>query len=51
MCTLSYVDDATKRRIAAHAATLRKATASPLGPSDEIGMLAPMRPVAMPIRR
>jgi kynurenine formamidase len=39
MCTLSYIDDAMKRKIAAYGATFRKATESPFGPSDEIGML------------
>ena len=39
MCTLCYVDDAMKKNIAAHGATFRKATESPFGSSDEIGML------------
>jgi hypothetical protein len=39
MCTLGYVDDAMKKKIAAHGATFRKATASPFGAADEIGML------------
>jgi kynurenine formamidase len=39
MCTLCYVDDAMKKKIAAHSASFRKATASPFGARDEIGML------------
>jgi hypothetical protein len=39
MCTLCYVDDAMKKKIAAYGASFRKATASPFGASDEIGML------------
>ena len=39
MCTLCYVDDAMKKTIAAYGASFRKATASPFGASDEIGML------------
>ena len=39
MCTLCYVDDAMKKKIAAHGASFRNATASPFGASDEIGML------------
>jgi hypothetical protein len=39
MCTLCYVDDAMKKKIAAHRATFRNATESPFGSSDEIGML------------
>ena len=39
MCTLCYIDDAMKKKIAAHGASFRKATASPFGADDEIGML------------
>ncbi len=39
MCTLCYVDDAMKNKIAAYGASFRKATQSPFGASDEIGML------------
>jgi kynurenine formamidase len=39
MCTLCYIDDAMKKKIAAHGASFRKATASPFGAADEIGML------------
>jgi kynurenine formamidase len=39
MCSLCYVDDAMKKKIAVHGASFRKATVSPFGSSDEIGML------------
>jgi kynurenine formamidase len=39
MCNDCYVTDAMKSRIAAHAAAFRKATQSPFGSDDEIGML------------
>ena len=39
MCTLCYVGDAMKKKIAAYGATFRKATQSPFGAADEIGML------------
>ena len=39
MCSDSFVTAAMKSRIAAHAAAFRKATQSPLGSDDEIGML------------
>ena len=39
MCSDCYVTDAMKGRIAAHAAAFRKATTSPFGADDEIGML------------
>ena len=39
MCTLCYVDDAMKKKIAAYGASFRKATTSPFGSADEIGML------------
>jgi kynurenine formamidase len=39
MCSDCFVTAAIKSRIAAHAAAFRKATASPFGSDDEIGML------------
>ena len=39
MCNDCYVTAAMKSRIAAHAAAFRKATQSPFGAGDEIGML------------
>ena len=39
MCSDSFVTAAVKSRIAAHAAAFRKATQSPFGSDDEIGML------------
>ena len=39
MCSDSFVTAAMKSRIAAHAAAFRKATQSPFGSDDEIGML------------
>jgi kynurenine formamidase len=39
MCGTNFVDEATAARIAASAATFRKITESPFGPTDEIGML------------
>ena len=39
MCNDCYVTAAMKSRIAAHAAAFRKATQSPFGSDDEIGML------------
>jgi kynurenine formamidase len=39
MCNDCYVTEAIKSRIAAHAASFRKATQSPFGSDDEIGML------------
>ncbi|MFO1069220.1 MAG: cyclase family protein [Geminicoccaceae bacterium] len=39
MCTSQVIDEVTKRKIAAHAATFRKASTSPFGSKDEIGML------------
>ena len=39
MCSDSMVSAAMKGKIAAHAAAFRKATASPFGSEDEIGML------------
>jgi kynurenine formamidase len=39
MCTPSIVSEVEKRRIAAYGASFRKATSSPFGAKDEIGML------------
>jgi len=39
MCTAHFVDEATKKKIAANAATFREATRSPFGSEDQIGML------------
>jgi len=39
MCSDCFVSAALKGKIAAHAAAFRKATASPFGANDEIGML------------
>jgi len=39
MCSPIVVSEVEKRRIAAHGASFRKATSSPFGSSDEIGML------------
>lgn len=39
MCTSTVIDEVTRRRIAAYGATFRKATKSPFGDADEIGML------------
>jgi kynurenine formamidase len=39
MCTPGIVNEAQKKKIAAYGATFRKATASPFGSKDEIGML------------
>jgi len=39
MCSDCYVTEAMKARIAAHSAAFRRATASPFGSEDEIGML------------
>ena len=39
MCTPSIVTEAQKGKIAAHGASFRKATTSPFGAKDEIGML------------
>jgi kynurenine formamidase len=39
MCSECLVSEAVKNRIAAHGAAFRKATASPFGSDDEIGML------------
>lgn len=39
MCTPSIVNEALKGKIAAHAASFPKATRSPFGAKDEIGML------------
>jgi kynurenine formamidase len=39
MCSECFVTEAIKEKIAAHGAAFRKATASPFGSDDEIGML------------
>lgn len=39
MCTPSIVTEAQKKKIAAYGASFRKATSSPFGADDEIGML------------
>jgi kynurenine formamidase len=39
VCTSHVVDEVTRRKIAAHGATFRKASRSPFGAKDEIGML------------
>jgi kynurenine formamidase len=39
MCTVYFVDEATKRKIAAYNARFREASASPFGSDDQIGML------------
>jgi kynurenine formamidase len=39
MCTPTIVTEAQKKKIAAYGATFRKATTSPFGADDEIGML------------
>lgn len=39
MCTHEIISELEKRRIAAYGASFRKATASPFGKGDEIGML------------
>jgi kynurenine formamidase len=39
MCTACFVDEATKAKIAAHAAKFREVTRSPFGSKDQIGML------------
>src|SRR5882672_5061748 len=39
MCTPGIVNEAQKKKIAAYGATFRKATTSPFGSKDEIGML------------
>jgi kynurenine formamidase len=39
MCTPAIVNEAQKQKIAAYSATFRKATTSPFGSKDEIGML------------
>ena len=39
MCSDCIVTEAVKARIAAHGAAFRKATMSPYGAEDEIGML------------
>jgi hypothetical protein len=39
MCTAYFVDEATKKKIAAYSAKFRQATLSPFGADDEIGML------------
>jgi hypothetical protein len=39
MCTAHFVDEVTKKKIAAYAATFREVTRSPFGSEDQIGML------------
>jgi kynurenine formamidase len=39
MCTACFVDEATRTKIAAHAAKFREVTKSPFGSKDQIGML------------
>lgn len=39
MCTPSFVDEAMRKKIAAYGAAFRKASSSPFGSADEIGML------------
>jgi hypothetical protein len=39
MCAPEIISEVEKRRIAAHSAEFRKATSSPFGAGDEIGML------------
>ena len=39
MCTVYFVDEATKRKIAAYNAKFREVSASPFGADDQIGML------------
>ena len=39
MCSDCFVTSALKRQIIAHSAAFRKATMSPFGSDDEIGML------------
>ena len=46
MCTAYFVDEATKKKIAAYSAKFRQATASPFGADDEIGMLNLISPAS-----
>lgn len=39
MCTMEFVDEATKKKIAAYSAKFRQVSSSPFGSKDEIGML------------
>src|SRR5258708_34767685 len=39
MCTVYFVDEATKKKIAAYSAKIRQTTASPFGSDDQLGML------------
>ena len=39
MCTVYFVDEATKQKIAAYNARFREVSASPFGADDQIGML------------
>ena len=39
MCTVYFVDEATKQKIAAYSARFREVSASPFGADDQIGML------------